>query len=381
MPFHTPVAAAQAPVAAGARDRVLLIGNGAEPKDLDPQTGQTTTEYTISTALFEGLVNLANDGRTLLPGVAERWEVSADGRVYTFHLRNNACWSDGTALTAEDFLYSFRRVFDPALACENALYGFAIAGARAYASGKTSSAAALGLRAIDPRTFEVRLDYRAPYFLTILAGAPFVPVPRAVLERFGGGRRQGTAWTRPGNLIGNGAFILKAWHPNQDLLVARNPRYWASARVRLREIRFFPIDDAQAEERAFRSGQLHATFSLPLDRLAAYRRGAERELHITAQLNTVYLIFRTSRAPFDDVRVRRAFSLAIDRDRLIPSLLQETATPAHSLTRPGTDGYVPPAALDHDPSQARRLMAVAGYPNGAGFPGSSSPSPTASRAS
>ncbi len=352
----------------GARTEVLHIGNGAEPKDLDPQTGQSSVEYTLSTALFEGLVDLANDGRTILPGVAQSWELSADGRVYTFHLRPDACWSDGTPLTAGDFLYSFRRVFTPTLGCENALYGFAISGARDFAAGKNPSPDSLGLRAPDARTFVVRLDYRTPYFLYILAGAPFVPVPRAAVERFGGGQRPGTAWTRPGNLISNGPFTLAAWRPNRDLIVAKNPRYWDAARVRLHEIHFYATDSADAEERAFRAGELHVTFSLPVSRLDFYRRSGGGQLHVTPLLDTVYLLFNTTQPPFTDPRIRRAFSLAIDRDRLIPLALHEAGAPAQALTRPGTDDYQPPRFPAHDPAEARRLLAAAGFPGGAGLP-------------
>ena len=352
----------------GGRDQVLHIGNGAEPKDIDPQTLQTSNEYTISTALFEGLVTIANDGQTILPGVAQRWEMASDGLTYTFHLRSDACWSDGSPVTAQDFLYSFRRAFSPMLAGENALYGFAIAGSRDYADGKNPSPESLGVRADGPRTFVVRLDYPAPYLLYILSGAPFVPVPRAVVERFRGGDRQGTAWTRPGNLVGNGAFELTAWHPGLDLIVAKNPRYWDRRRVRLDEIHFYPLDNVDAEERAYRAGELHATHSLPVSKIAGYRQEAAGPLHVTPQLNTVYLLFNTAGHPFDDRRVRRAFALAIDRERLIPRILQERGAPAHSLTRPGTDHYFPPRFADFDPVRARFLLAEAGYPRGTGFP-------------
>jgi oligopeptide transport system substrate-binding protein len=355
-------------VETGTRDQVLHIGNGAEPGDLDPNTNRATVEYNIDSALFEGLVEISNDGRTILPGAAERWDVSADGRIYTFHLRPDARWSDGSPLTADDFLYSFRRVFTPSIACETAIYGFAISGARDFTTGKVPSPEAIGLRAPDPHTFEIRLDHRQPYLLYILGGAPFEPVPRAVVERFGGGGRPGTAWALPGNMVSNGPFMLAAWHRNQDLVAVRNPRYWDSSRVRLREIDFYPMDDADAEERAFRTGQLHVTQALSLSKIAAYRDVADTRLHVTPQLNTDYLLFNTARPPFSDLRIRRAFSLVIDRDRLIPLVLNGAASPAHSLTRPGTGGYSPPRIADFDPAQARRLLAEAGYSGGAGFP-------------
>lgn len=353
-------------VALAARDQILLVGNGAEPKDLDSQTFVTSNELRIESALFESLVNLANDGRTLLPGVAESWEVSPDGRIYTFHLRSGARWSDGSPLTAEDLLYSYRRYFAPTLANVNAVYGYAIAGSREYNTGKNPSPASVGVRIVDPQTFEIRLADRSPTFLSILA--TMYPVPRTVVERFGGGQRTGTAWTQPGHLVGNGAFVLRAWRPGQDLVVERNPRYWDAARVRLREIHFLPTDNPEAEERSYRSGELHTTYALPVSKLAVYRDQAGGPLHVSPQLHTNYLVFHTTQPPFTDARVRRAFSLALDRDRLIPQVLHEAGSPAHTLARPGSAGYAPAPPLDYDPAQARALLAAAGYPGGRGFP-------------
>lgn len=355
-------------VAAGTRDQILHIGNSSEPKDLDPNTFQAAVEWTIDSALFEGLVNIANDGDTILPGVAERWDISADGLVYTFHLRPDAQWSDGSPLTADDFLFSFRRVFTPSIAASTADQGYAIAGARDYATGRNPSPDSVGVRALDPRTFEIRLEHPAPYLLCVLGGAPFMPVPRHVIEKFGGATRAGTAWTRLGNIVSNGAFVLKSWQPHANLTVARNPRYWDRGRVRLNEVRFYPIESGDTEERAFRAGQLHVTFDLPPHKLSVYRDAKPPQLHVTPLLAVTYVIFNTNRPPFDNARVRRALSLAVDRDRLVANVLHESASPAHSLTRPGTGGYSPPVLADYDPLQARRLLAEAGYPGGVGFP-------------
>lgn len=257
----------KAAISAGEPDQVLRIGNGAEPKDLDPGTQASIAESIVESALFEGVINIANDGHTKLPGVAERWDISADGLTYTFHLRENARWSDGSALTADDFVYSIRRVFTPALASANAVEGYMITGARDIANGKD---ARLGVEAPDPRTLVVRLDYRAPYVLDILATAPFFPVQRALVERFGGGSQFGTPWTRPGNLVSNGPYTLTAWHPNQEIVVTRNPYYWDARRTRLREIHILPTDDTEVEERDFRAGQIDATYSVPNNKLAVY---------------------------------------------------------------------------------------------------------------
>jgi oligopeptide transport system substrate-binding protein len=355
-------------VAAGTRNQLLHLGNGAEPKDLDPNTQLATIEFNIMSALFEGLVVIASDGETILPGVAERWEISADRLVYTFHLRSDARWSDGSPVTADDFLFSFHRVFTPSIASANADTGFAIAGAKDFASGRSASPESLGLRALDPRTFEIRLAHPAPYLLFVLGGAPFLPVPRQLVERHGGAARPGTPWTRPGNMVSNGPFVLKSWQAQVNVGVTKNPQYWDRAHVRLNEIRFYGIDSADGEERAYRAGELHLTYRTPLNKLAVYQGNKIPQLHVTPMLWTNYVIFNTTRPPFDRVEVRRAFALAIDREHLISGVLHEAGAVAHSLTRPGTGGYSPPIMQDHDPALARRLLAEAGYPGGAGFP-------------
>lgn len=354
--------------ARGVRENVLHLGNGAEPKDLDPNTYQSAIEYTVLSALFEGLVNIANDGETILPGVAERWEVSPDALVYTFHLRRDARWSDGTAVTADDFLYSFRRLFTPSVAAATADMGYAIANSREMVTGKISDPEQLGVRAVNAHLLEVRLEHPAPYILFVLGGAPFHPLPRAVVDRHGGASRPGTAWTRPENIVGNGPFVVKTWRSNSFLSVRKNPHYWDASRVRLSEVRFYPIEDASIEERAFRAGELHVTFALPVSKLSAYAQGEPTMFRVTPLLSSSYLTFNTQRRPFDDARVRRAFSLAIDRERVVPAVLMQSATPGYSITRPNTGGYTPPRLTGCDPDLARRLLVEAGYAGGVGLP-------------
>jgi oligopeptide transport system substrate-binding protein len=353
---------------AAARNKILLFGNGSEPGTLDPGAQAAAIEYTLHSALFEGLVNLAGDGRTIVPGVAETWTISPDQLVYTFHLRRDARWSDGTAVTADDFAFAFRRVVTPSLGCLTSDTGFAILGARALANGANPATEPFGVRAIDPETLEIRLEHRAPYILYVLAGSPWLPVPRAVVDRFGATAQPGNAWARPGNLVGNGPFLLKSWQADANITVVKSPTYWDRAHVRLNGVEFFPIESAEAEERAFRSGDLHLTYRVPLSKLAGYRESHDARLQVTPVLWTWFVVFNTERAPFDRADVRRAFSLVIDRERLTPALLHELGTPAHALTRPGTGGYTPDVPPDYDPVLARTLLAQAGYPGGAGFP-------------
>ncbi len=355
----------QAAVAPAAAPAILRFGNGSEPKDLDPATQASLAEFNIEAMLFEGLVNLADDGSSLLPGVAERWEVSPDGLTYTFHLRADARWSDGTPVTADDFAFSFRRVFIPSLAAANAVLGYLIVGAQEIANGQD---ARLGVEAPDPRTFVIHLKYRAPYLLDYIAGPPFYPVERSLVESHGGAAQFGAPWTQPGVLVSNGPYVLKEWRSNQQIVVVRNPRYWDAAHIRVEEIQVYPTDDVESEERSFRAGQLDVTYSLPTNKLAVYASQEHTPLHVAPDLGTASVDLNTAVPPLNDVRVRRALGLALDRERLIAQVLHEGGTAAHALTRPGTGGYTPPPCVDYDLPEARRLLAAAGYPGGKGFP-------------
>ncbi len=354
-------------VEAGTRNQVLHIGNKDEPADLDPQINNANSTGTILGSLFQGLVALSNDGQTVLPGMAERWEVSGDGLTYTFHIRDNARWSNGAPLSARDFLDSFLRILDPQVGCEDAGYLFPVKGARDFLEGRSSDPATVGLSAPDARTFVIRLNHPAPYLLVLLTNFPLYPVYMPSLDANGGRRQRGGAWTRPGALVSDGPFVLSEWRPNAYIRVVRNPNFWDAGRVRLREVWFYPTDDENAEERAFRAGQLHVTARLPKSKVAVYEAEHPAELHLLPTDRTTYLTFNVSRAPFTDARVRMAFSLAVDRESLVRAALGRLGTPAHSLVRPGLGGFTPGKRFEFDPEHARRLLAEAGHPGGAGI--------------
>lgn len=351
-----------------ARDQVLLIGNKDEPADLDPHINNADSTGNILGAVFQGVVTLSNDGRTVLPGMADRWDVSPDGLTYTFHIRDNALWSNGLPLTSNDFLESFMRILDPQLGCETAGYAFPIKGARDFLEGRSTDPASVGLRAPNPRTLVILLEHPAPYLLGLLTYYPFYPVYMPSLDASGGRRQRGGPWTRPGALVSNGAFTLEDWRPNAFIRVKRNPKFWDADRVRLREILFYPTDDENTEEKDFRAGQLHVTARLPKTKVSVYEAEHPLELHVVPILRTNYLTFNISRAPFADLRVRRAFSLAIDREKLVHAALGRLATPAYALVRAGTGGYTPASEFRFDPAAARRLLADAGFPGAAGLP-------------
>jgi oligopeptide transport system substrate-binding protein len=355
-------------VEAGYRTAVLHVGNSAEPPDLDPHTSNAANTGWICDALFERLVRLASDGVAIQPGVAEKWEISPDGLTYTFHLRASALWSNGDTITAGDFLAAFRRFLEPKLGCEAVNLTFPIVGARDFAEGRSKDFSAVGVKAPDSHTIVIQLQFRAPYFLTVLTDAHFSPLHQPSLDRFNAREQRGGKWTQPGNLISNGPFVLQSWQPNTVLVVRKNPRYWDADRVRLQEIRFYPIDDVGAEEHAFRTGQLHVTYTLPFNKLAAYAQRHAPELRTAPVLRTDFVTFATQRPPFNDARVRRAFALAIDRERLAATVLKGRGTPAFSYVRPGTGGYSFPPFSRYDPGEAKKLLREAGFPDGAGFP-------------
>jgi len=355
-------------VARGVRDQVLLIGNKDEPADLDPTINDASSTERILQSLFEGLVNVGGDGTTIIPGVAEKWEVTPDGLTYTFHLRGSARWSNGAPVTSRDFLDSFMRALDPQLGSEAAGYVFPIRGARAFVEGRSADPASVGIAAPDARTLVLTLDHPAPSLLTLLAGTPFFPVYMPSLDANGGRHQRGGPWERPGVLVSNGPFTLSEWRPNAYVSVRRNPDYWDAGRIRLNEVRFIPTDDDDAEERSFRAGQLHVTRRLPVNKVAVYAAGHPDELHVIPSLRTNYLTFNVGRAPFTDRRVRAAFSLAIDCRQLVDAALGRLGTPAYSWVRPGIGGYSPHGGFRYDPTEARRQLAEAGYPGGAGLP-------------
>ncbi len=358
----------ESPVDAGIRDGILHVGNSGEPRDLDPSTAVSNTESNIFLGLFEGLVTLGSDGTTILPGAAEKWDVSPDGRVYTFHLRAGQKWSNGDPLTSADFLYSFRRVLEPKLAAELSNYADWVVGAQDFREGKTHDPETIGFVAPDPLTFVIRLRERAPFLLACIALNPFLPLDRAALDKFGAYLRRDSEWTKPGNLVSNGPFRLKSWRVNESVAVEKNPYYWDAAHVRLNGVVYHPIEDLDAEERAFRGGLLHITRGLPPVRLAVYRQEHSPFLQSEPSASTMYVTFNNTEAPFSDARVRRAFALATDREKLVSQVLRDGSKVADSLTMPDLGGYTARAKIRYAPDEGRALLAEAGFPGGAGFP-------------
>ena len=352
----------------GDRDQVLHRGIGYEVADLDPQLAAGIAEQAVVSALFEGLVT--EDPRDLhpVPGVAARWEISADGLTYLFHLRPDARWSDGAPVTAADFIASWERILTPSLAAPNASLLYLLQGAEAFNKGLTKDFSQVGVSATDSRTLRVTLEHPAPYFLSLLTHWCWYPVPTAVIARYGRLDAPGNPWTRPGHLVGNGPFVLKSWQTDKVIVVEKSPTYWDAGQVRLQAIHFYPLDSLDAEERAFRTGQLHLTDALPVSRVEAYRHEAPQFLRIDPYLGTYFYRFNTRRPYLDDVRIRRALALAVDRRAIVEKILQGGQTTAGTFTPAGLNGYAPPPGLTTDFAAARQLLAQAGHPDGKGLP-------------
>ncbi len=348
--------------------QTLLLGNGADPEDLDPQIVTAYTDQNILLALFEGLTAIDETTSLAVPAAAESWDVSTDGLVWTFHLREGLHWSNGERLTADDFVQSWRRILTPQLGAEYANLLYPIRNAEAFNQGTIFDPNELGASAPDERTVRVVLARPTPYMAALVAQPPWFPINPRVLERFGAMARRGTAWTRPGNLVGNGPFGLSEWQPNARVLVGKNLNYWNADKVTLQQIVFYPTENPETEERDFRAGQLHVTYSIPLSKIAAYRRDSPESGRADPFLQTFFLRFNVQHPPMDDVRVRRALSLSIDRDTLARTVLSGGYPAAHAITPPGTGGYTARARVDTDTGLARQLLAEAGFPGGKGLP-------------
>lgn len=348
--------------------QILHMGNGTEPQGLDPHLATGVPEHNIIAALLEGLVG--EDPKTLAPepGAAQSWDVSDDLLTYTFYLNPQAKWSNGDPVTASDFVYSWKRLLMPDLAAEYAYQLFVVKNAREFNQGTIENFDQVGAKALDPLTFEVQLEAPTPYFLSLLNHYSTFPVHRPTIEQFGAIDDPGSLWTRAGNFVGNGPFILTEWALNRLIRVERNPHYWDKDTVTLNEIRFYPIDNAVTEERMFRSRTLHITSTVPEEKIQKYRQQNPDLINISAYLGTYFYRFNVNKPPLDDARVRKALAMSIDRVKIVEAVTKGGQIPAYNLTPANTLGYTSDAKIVFDIAKAKQLLAEAGFPDGVGFP-------------
>jgi len=347
----------------------LKVGIGGEPRDLDPHTVSGIPEVTVILSLMEGLLAYHPTDDTLpYPGIAERWEQSEDGRTWRFFLRSNARWSNGDPVTASDFVYSWRRVLHPDLGNEYVDWLYMIEGAEAWNRGRLDSFSKVGIKAESDLVFTVVLKEPVADFLKILLNHSFLPVHRPTIEAHGGPGVRQSGWTRPEHYVSNGPYRLVKWIPNSVIRVERNPHYWDAASVRTDAFAFYPINDENTELRAFESGQLHVTNSVPVNLRQHYRQTQPEKIRFDPYAGVYYLRLNTTRPPLDDPRVRRALSLSIDRGQIINNLLKGGERVATGMVPAGLGGYQPPDRETYNPDRARMLLAEAGFPGGEGFP-------------
>ena len=361
--------AGESNVAAGNRTGFLHYGNGAEPQGLDPHVVTGVPENHIVRALFEGLAVKNPITLEPEPGVAERWDISEDGTVYTFYINPNAKWSNGESMTASDYVWSWNRALHPDTGSLYAYMLYPIVNSEAYSKREITDFSEVGVKALDDLTLQVTLNAPTPYFLQLMDHYSTFAVHPETLLKHGKMTDRYTPWTRVGNIISNGPFTLEEWSLNRRIIVEKSEHYWDRDNVSLNGVYFYPTENVVSEERMFRAEQLHYAQTVPLDKIPAYRERENSPYVQAPYLGTYYYLINTDRPPVDDARVRKALSYALDREKLTKTVLQNTAIPAYAITPPDTLGYNPPKLFDYDPEEARRLLAEAGYPNGEGWPG------------
>ena len=356
-------------VTQGNREGILHYGNGAEPQGLDPHVVTGVPENHLIRALFEGLAVKNPVTLEPEPGVAQRWTFNEDRSVITFYLNPNAKWSNGEQVTADDFVWSWNRALHPETGNLYAYMLYPVKNAEAYAKGDVSEFSEVGVKALDETTLEVTLNAPTPYFIQLMDHYSTFAVHPETLLKFGKMTDRFTPWTRVGNIVSNGAFVLEDWALNRHIKMIKNQEYWDKDNVSLNGVVFYPTENEVSEERMFRVEQLHRTEGVPLDKVPVYREIPESPYMQDPYLGTYYYLVNIDRPPVDDVRVRQALSMSLDREQLARTVMQEVVIPAYSITPPGTLGYQPPKLFDFDPEKARQLLAEAGYPNGEGWPG------------
>lgn len=337
---------------------ILRSGHPGEPDSLDPHNSVAAPALIVQNDLFESLLTLDARGRPVA-GAAEKYSVSPDGRVYTFQLRSGLMYSDGKPISAGDFLWSIRRLADPAAASTGlAAWIDLIENGCAVLRGEKPPDS-LGVEAPDERTLRIRLSAAAPYFPSIAAFPVFAPLPRHVIEKYG------RAWTKPDNFVSNGPFMLESWVPGNPVRVRKNPRFHAASSVRLDGVEYYSVSDQNTGVRLFLSGRLDAVTNFPPEKLDSLRRERPRELRLAPSLGVTTYVFNHRLPKFRDSRVREALSIAVDRRLLTSKIVRAGDTPAFgivpaalsALTGVSTDGI-----RDTDRTrQARDLLRKAGY--------------------
>jgi oligopeptide transport system substrate-binding protein len=349
------------PVDDGLEKQIFHFGNGSEPQGIDPHIVTGVPEHHILISLCEGLTipNPFGDGN--LPGAAESWDISDDGKEYIFNLRRNALWSDGSKVTADDFVWSWKRILTASLGSQYPDMLYYLEGAYEYHNGITDDFETVGIKALDSYTLKVNLKAPTPFFLGLLSHYSTWPVHKDTVLKFGTIDDRNGEWTRPGNFVCNGPFNLKSWELNNRIIVEKSPTYWDSSTVRLNEIHYYPVSNVMTEDRMFRAGQLHVTSSLPSQKCPIYLEENNPDLRIDPYMGTYFYRLNTNNPFLSDVKVRKALAYAIDRKLLVEKVIKCGQIPAYSFTPPGSNGYEPDTSIPFNPELAKSLLNEAGF--------------------
>lgn len=340
--------------------KTLNRANGAEPDSLDPHKASGHWEFNIIGDMFLGLMTLNAAGNPIL-GAAESYAASADGKTYTFTLRDHI-WSDGVPVTAHDFVYSFRRLFNPKTAAQYASVMYPIKNAEAVNGGRLPPDQ-LGVRAIDDKTLEIAFHFEVPYIAELMTHMTAFPVPRHVVER------HDDAWIMPQNVVTSGPYLLKEWVPNDHILLVKNPSFAKASTVKIENVYYYPTPDSSAALKRFRAGEFDMiTEDIPSQQIDWLRANLPRELKLMSYIGTKYVQFNLARKPFDDIRVRKAISMAMNREVIVSKVTRENEEPGYALVPSCMPGYPGKAQPDFRSMrmvdrivEAKRLIAEAGY--------------------
>jgi oligopeptide transport system substrate-binding protein len=341
----------------------ITILNGAEPQSLDPAIIVGQADMRVVQGLFEGLMRLDPKTSRPIPGLAERWEISPDGKTYTFHLRTNLVWSTGEPIRADDVVYSWIRALDPATASEYAGQLFYLKNAEEFNAGKTKDPSFVGVHALDPFTVRVELNHPTAFFLDLCAFPTLYVVPRQTIEKYG------DRWLMARPLPVSGPYELVYWRLNDKVRLKKNPRYWDAANTRSDIIDILPVGSANVALNLYEHGEADVVWDaqlIPSELLDVLLQ--RPDFHTFNYLGTYFVRFNVTRKPFDDARVRKALALAVDKKRIVEKITKGGEQIASHLVPDGTANYISPEGLDYDPALARKLLAEAGYPGGKGFP-------------
>jgi oligopeptide transport system substrate-binding protein len=337
---------------------VLRRSTSSEPRSLDPQQASGNSTALVYD-MFEGLLGIDAVGNER-PGIAERHEVSADGLTYTFHLRDGLKWSDGAPLTSDDVLYTYRRSVDPKAAARGGRALFRVVNFRKVISGKLP-VEEIGVSAPDPRTFVIRLSQPTPYMLELVSSAALAIVPRHVVEKYG------DQWTSPGKMVTCGAYALSEVVPNTYIKLVKNEHYYDAKDVKIEEVVYYGVENPATALTRFRANELDLVFNVPLNRIDELRSNYAKELRDELAIGVFYILLNNRKGPTQDIKVREALFLAVDRDRLSSSILRGEGEVATGIVPRSVPDYEQPRLPFQDLDKAQRkaravsLLREAGY--------------------